>query len=220
MTAMHRAAIAILVAIGLSIPAAAAAQETEKGRLEWIQDRLGAGFYGGISFAAFNGVDIEDSPDVTHAAKTSPTVGGFMTLSLSERWDIQGEVAVATKGASLTDANNIRATTNLVYLEFPVLAKVKASSEWFGVYGFGGFAVAALFDGRTEDEFGTVIDVRPDIHSVDAGFLIGAGASIGSPGDQSVFFELRYEVGLRNLDPTGVVDSHNSVFSILAGLAM
>lgn len=213
--------MACTVALGLAVPAVASAQPAEEGRLEWIQNRLGAGFYAGISFAAFIGPGVDNSPD-EFSTKASPTAGGFMTLDVSERWAFQGEAVVATKGSAFLDssAGDQPAVTNLVYLEFPVLAKLKAEAGRFGVYGLFGFSVAAMFDGRTEDAFGLVVDVRPETNSVDAGLLFGGGVALGQPGQQRAFVELRYEGGLRNLDVNDQLERHNSVFSILAGLSM
>jgi hypothetical protein len=214
-------AFAVVLGVAAGAPRDARAQDGPT-RWEWVQARLGAGFYAGISFASFNGDDIDDSPNVTHTAKASPTFGGLMTLSISERFDVQGELALANKGASFTDELGARATTNLYYVEMPLLARGSLPLEKLTPYAYGGFSIGVLVEGRTNDEFGNPTDVAPSTNTVDPGFVIGAGAGIGPPRAARLFFDLRYEVGLRNIDDDDAGpprDAHNSVFSLLGGYA-
>jgi hypothetical protein len=206
-------------ALGSSVAGIAAASAQDPSRWERIQDRLGAGFYAGISFASFVGDDIDASAVATHT-KLAPTFGALLALEVSERFDLQGELALASKGAGFTDENGIDGTTNLYYLELPLLARAKLPLRRVTLYGQGGLSLAVLVEGRTEDEFRGRVDVAPTTESADVGFVLGAGAGFGGERRRQLFLELRYEAGLRNIDepPAGPDrDARNSVFSLLAG---
>ncbi len=222
MTAMQRVLALLTAALSLGVGSGVASAD-EPSALDWLQARLGGGFYAGISFASFNGQDIDDDPNIEHSATASPTFGALISLAISERFEVQSEVALATKGSTFTDQQDIRATTHLYYVEIPVLAKGRYPLKRFSPYGYGGLGLAVLVEGRTEDEFETRIDVGPVTKRTDVGLILGAGVAIGPPKDNQLFFELRYDLGLRNVDDPAMGpdrDAHNSVFSLLGGCAL
>src|SRR5215207_1585594 len=120
---MGMRAFTLIAGFVAALAAERSAAAQERGGFDGVIDRLGAGFYGGISISTFSGNDLDGSSMFSNTAKAAPTFAGLITLALNDRFALQGEAALATKGASFTDIDGVEGTINLYCVEFPVLIK-------------------------------------------------------------------------------------------------
>jgi len=215
---MMRALAGLTGAVAVvAMAGAASAQPAERSGMAGFVDRLGAGFYGGISISTFEGNDVDETTMFSNTAKASPTFGGLLTIALEERFALQGEVAFATKGASFADPLGTEGTINLYYIEFPILIKFQRAFTSVALRGYTGFAPAVMLEARIEDQFGGLVDVSSTTRGWDVGWVIAGGLGVGP-----LFFDLRYEVGLVSVEDGaegGDIEAHNSVLSLLGGYA-
>lgn len=146
------------------------------------------------------------------AAKTDFThrdgfIGGVFFGSSRPGASLATEIMYVKKGAELAGQ-----TTDLYYLEVPVLLKIKAGSRGLGVYGIGGPA----FDVKLKDSQ-TNVNVKANYDSLDVGLILGAGIEVSH-----LIVEGRYNWGLTNiLKPgslTGVTDIKTRTFALMAGV--
>lgn len=85
------------------------------------------GLKGGVNFANFTGVPIQNVSKSTYATFLA---GGFINLKAGDNFSIQPEVLFATQGVSL-DSNGLKTKYKINYLAVPVMAKFEFNSGFF-----------------------------------------------------------------------------------------
>ena len=200
------------------------------------------GFKGGLLLAKASGeISIDEFGDVEFDSKAGLGLGAYMSINISKYFAIQPEILYMQKGGQhdmsfeidfggqLISAD-VELDANLNYLEIPILAKVKvptASSITpffiagpavaFNIDAEAEITVTATVDGYTESETGTE-DIKDEISDTDVGIIFGGGAEFDL-GTVNLFFDVRYNIGLLNVDDIGVNDIKNRAFSFIAGIS-
>lgn len=115
---------------------------------------------------------------------TGLNLGVFARKPVSEIIDIQPELYISTKGASITYNSLLvdgTAKFNLTYIEMPILCVIKISHF---IHLEAGPYVSYLIDGKVKNmanvnlfNFEQNINVN-DFNRIDAGFIVGVGAEV------------------------------------------
>ena len=169
-----------------------------------VGDGFGFGVKGGWLYSNLQAA----KSDFTHRGGF---IGGVFFASSRPGASVATEVLYLKKGAELAGQ-----TTDLYYLEVPVLLRVKGGSRGMGFYGIGGPA----FDIKLKDSQ-TNFNVKANYESLDLGFIVGAGIEASR-----LIVEGRYNWGLRNIlkagggltGLTGVTDIKTRSFALMAGV--
>lgn len=187
------------------------------------QDRQ-FGVKAGVNVAAttFSGDDPTDEYD---ERRPGWTAGAFGVLPLTTHVAVQIEALFSQKGSQVrVDAADARATLELDYLDFPVLARVSGpQSGRTRFHAFAGPSVAFRLAARrrlarTGESFssGFVDNIEREVERFDFGVVAGAGADSG----RRLVVDVRYSWGLTNLiddAPSGVAIK-NRVLALMAGV--
>lgn len=141
----------------------------------------------GVTFTNFTGDGDSDG-------KTGFYVGGFVDLSISEKFHIQPELLYSSEGAD---------KASIDYIRIPVMAKYYVA-EGFNLQAGPnvGFKVATENDAL--DEFTKSTD-----------FGLGLGAAYDLP--MGLIIEARYNLGLANISDVSGFDSKNTGFQVGLG---
>lgn len=193
------------------------------------------GVKGGVNFASVGGDDLGDIK-----GRTGFHIGGLVEIPVSDKFSVQPELLYSAQGAKSEYSESfaemgmnisVKATSkiNLDYINIPIMAK------YYVIDGLAieagpqiGFLMSAKAKGDVEitgdfppelldmfeGEFGSMDeDVKDQFSTVD--FAVGLGASYRL--DMGVFFGLRYNLGLSNINKEGDGKNQNNVFQISAG---
>jgi hypothetical protein len=175
---------------------------------------IGFGVKGGVNLATQSTAGTAGSTPLD--TRTGILAGGFVTVPLGSRLDLQAEGLYALKGAKLT-FQGIGSTLALDYLEVPLLARWRLTGGHRRLFAAGGIAPAlrlraralTTFSGSTE-----ALDVADQVERLDLGAVAGGGVEIGS-----LILDARYTLGLRNVDTAaaGSDRTRNRAISLAAG---
>ena len=170
--------------------------------------------------------------------------GGYVNIPISKVLSFRQELMFSQKGWQKNIQHNIAArldgeevhnyrleiveTTNLNYLELPLLARVNLTTDRITKpYILGGLSLGINLSSKakyeseeTEYIYGVkVLDEedsgtydRDDIRTFDLGLVTGIGVE-----ENNLIFELRYTYGLIDIKQGGDYDLKNSAISITAG---
>lgn len=179
------------------------------------------GVKAGVNYATIGGDDTEDIK-----GRIAFHIGGMAAFGLTESVFIQPELLLSLQGARFEESETFMGqtitaeeNTNLTYLNVPVMVKVFLSGgEGFNLQ-FGpqlGFLLAAKsvgevsMGGDTED---WDEDIKEDLNSVDFGVGLGLGYETAT----GLSMNVRYNLGLSNLNTEGDDKNNNSVFQLSVG---
>ncbi|AHG92921.1 Outer membrane protein beta-barrel domain protein (plasmid) [Gemmatirosa kalamazoonensis] len=179
------------------------------------------GVLGGASAATFHDAEAE----MRH--RVAALLGAYAVIAVSRHVAIRPELLYSMKGAQAREIVNSPAgpipstfTTNVDYVEVPVLARVEvASTGRVAPYLIGGPAVALRGVCDTEErgvvEIGRSTDCGDTVRRFDAGMVLGAGVAIGRIGAGALDVGARYDVGLVRIVPG--TSERNRALSLTAG---
>ena len=185
------------------------------------------GFRGGLSLATFGGNDAGNA-----ASRTALSFGGFFNVPVSNVLSVQVGAGLARKGVGETELGpelQLKLELKLDYLEIPILLTFSPPAT--GDVGFNFFIGPALGFKTSCTVIASNANVivnsacgapslDPPLKSVDLGAMVGAGLDIGLTANASLVLDGFYNLGLTNIDDSGVDnDTKNRAFSILAGLS-
>lgn len=145
-------------------------------------------------------------------SRTSFHIGGLVEIPVMGKFSVQPELLYSSEGSDWSFGSS-DSNLKLDYLRLPVLAKYYIIKGLTGEAGpvFGFLATAKNDDGD---------DIKDQFKSFDAAFAIGASYRL----DMGVFFSLRYNKGLLNVnedfEENGVTYSYknqSNVFQVSAG---
>lgn len=141
-------------------------------------------------------------------------IGGFYSMPLADAIDLEVSGLISTKGSKIKD-DNIKMTTNIVYLEIPILAKYnlelsKGNSLFIGAGPYAGIGLAGKtkvsfigFSDSKSLDFGN--DDDSDIKRLDLGLATALGFNL-----DGIIIGLGYDFGLTNNAPKGDSDNKTS----------
>jgi len=182
--------------------------------------RTTGGIKGGLNLARFSGDDAGDDQELLMGY----CAGVFIAFNLGDTLAIQPEILYTVKGTKLEAGGIIfnetaKATTEISYLEIPLLLKLSMSTEGSIIPRlFVGPAAAVKLDAKAKFEYAGISEEEDieNIKDVDFGLVAGAGFDIGV-----LTVEARYTLGLVSINDTELeeIDIRNSVFSVMAGFS-
>ena len=146
-------------------------------------------------------------------ARVGLQVGGVLTQKISDNFSMQYEAIYSQKGIAQTAAFSgveMKAETNIDYLEIPVLAKYKVMDK-VSIYG-GGYAGLALSKKLkiTVSSVSGEADLGNQANDLDYGLILGGQMRI----TDKIIVDARYNLGLTKVLKSG--DNKNSTISIAA----
>jgi hypothetical protein len=175
------------------------------------------GFKIGFNVANIRGDGTEDLD-----SKLGVSLGGFVTYSFNVVWAVQGEMLYTMKGASEKTTvlgQKVDITTSLNYLEFPILARgsIPGNNDVMPVF-IAGFAPSFNLVASATAESGdlTATEDLDAVSSFDLGLVFGGGVDVKA-GTGKVIGDLRYTLGLLNINDEEDDFAGNGVFSLLVG---
>jgi len=160
------------------------------------------GVKAGVNLTSFTGDDADGFESLVGFA-----FGGFISHSLSENIAIQPEVLFSMKGAK-TEIGDIDLKYN--YIEIPVLLKYTLPTDGLlKPMFFAGPSFGILMSAEADGE-----DFKDDSKSTDLSIVVGAGLQI-----EALSFDIRYTMGMTELDDTETLCIKHSNFSLMVGFA-
>ncbi len=166
----------------------------------------------GLNFATFGG---DNSTFYTNATKF--LFGGFMEYDFIKNFGLQGELLYNSLGAGYS-SQGATGNYSIPYLEIVALAKynipVDRSVKIFFVAGpqFG----IKLSANAHSDANSTDTDISQYISGSDFDIVIGTGVAF-KVGPGSIITDIRYNIGLSNINKTSPPSNSNQSFSIAVG---
>ena len=176
------------------------------------QGIVGVGPKIGLNFASWGG---DNSSDFTSTTKFF--FGGFLDYILVKDFYLQGELLYNTVGTGVS-VQGQTGTISISYLEIVALAKynipVDKSVKIFFVAGPQlGIKLSANVH---VDANGTDTDYGQYISGSDFDIVVGTGTSF-KVGPGNIVVDLRYNIGLSNVQKTSPPSNSNQVFSLAVG---
>ena len=161
----------------------------------------------GHNSSTFAGNDI---PGKGVSSQGGMALGGFVCYKFSQRFSLQQEAFITTKGAKINTVGDVYLSNIFIYFELPLLAKITFRSEHqlkpnlFLGPAFGITVMAA-----------NNVAILEDIRSYDLGVVLGAGIEVWK-----ISLDLRFTIGLLGFDQSADdIDLKNRTFSIMVGFA-
>lgn len=176
-----------------------------------VSAQVKVGLKGGLSFA--NGKFSEGTSSETSGSLTRINLGLTLDFKGSDNFNIQTGLMFNGMGAKETDGNET-VKLPLNYLSFPVLAKVKFGS---GFYGFAGPQLSVLLSAKVKYDGGTD-DLKNDLKGTSLFGLFGLGYSVNDK--FSIYAD--YTAGLTDLSKVSTNGSKYTAnaFSIGVGIGL
>jgi len=141
---------------------------------------------------------------------------------------IQPELLYVQKGAKIdTGFDEVDSKVHIDYIEIPVLLKASFGAGSAKPNLFVGPAIGILMSAKVKTSVEGVdlgdlaeVDMKDELNSMDLGLVIGGGVDIGK-----MLLEVRYEIGLSNLNKTpegyegDMPKTSNGALLIMAGIS-
>ncbi len=173
------------------------------------------GVKAGASFANIFGEDVFDQK-----FRLGLALGGFLTYGLSERVALQPELLFVMKGSRYksTRFGEYKETMSFNYLEVPLLAKYVVSRKPVPVAIFAGPALSLKLGAKVKYEWEGLAEEEDveGLKGADFGLAIGAGTEYNLSRTGRFTLDLRYTLGLANIDEDGGT-VRNGTFLFLVG---
>lgn len=189
------------------------------------QGGLSLGLKAGLNIANAS-IDPENlyGAGVSKGSRTGFMVGGVAEFGLSPMIFIQVEPMYAQKGTKYEGGGGT-ATFKLDYLEIPILFKAKfTAGDAVKPYVFAGPNVGINLASKITTEGGGITqdtDIKDSLKTVDFGIDFGAGAEFKVAPKIAITGDVRYSLGLANIDNSsspGAPSIKPNGFQILVGV--
>ncbi|MEL6658440.1 MAG: porin family protein [Bacteroidota bacterium] len=173
----------------------------------------------GVNIGSWGGDDIFDDAD--YGSITGLQFGAVAVIPVSDKFAIQPELVYLQKGSSFEFdflGDKIESNTTLNYLEIPILARINVTDGPTQIFINAGPSIGFGLSGTISSESGgeeSEVDIDFDedgISSFDFGLAVGAGVQL-EVGPGQIFFDVRYLLGLANLDDSEPEDEQIDVFN-------
>ncbi len=168
---------------------------------------LSFGIRTGINSATVN-VEDESGLNVEPESRTGLDIGLMLEIGLTEDFSIQPEIHYMQKGFEQVFeilGDEFESELSLNYLEIPILAKYSFGSETVRGFVNAGPSLGYALSGKTIESFNgdkeeTDLDFEEEEFSrLDFSFALGGGIGFKT-GPATIFVDVRYLLGLSNLD--------------------
>lgn len=133
-------------------------------------------------------------------------IGGTANFEINDKFSFETGLGLSTKG-STHKVGDIRSSSNLLYIDIPLTAKMSFDMGGAKLYGIlGPYCAIAVAASSKYDKTSTKIDIGSDktkdgLTRFDYGLLVGAGVEI-----EAIQVGLTYGYGLGNVIPGGDAD--------------
>lgn len=186
------------------------------------------GVKGGVNFANLN-VDFGGvygdygvyGFDDNYKMKIGFNVGAFAEYKFTDKWAIQPEVLYSLQGSKreFKDVDgDYDVKSNLSYVNIPIMVKFYPIPK---LYAEAGPQIGVLVNAKykaSEKIYGNDVneelednkDAKDDFKSIDFGFNIGAGYEF----TENLFVNLRYNIGLSDIDDTPDPDGEDYFYDL------
>jgi hypothetical protein len=169
---------------------------------------VGAKF--GLNFASVGGDNSS-----SYSGTTKIFFGGFMDYNIIKDFGVRGELLYNTTGTGIPNGD-----VSFSYLEIVALAKYNISVDpsvkiFFDAGPQLGIKLSANAHNNANS---TDTDISSQVSGTDFDIVIGTGVSF-KVGTGSIIADLRYNIGLSNLNKTSPPSNTNQVFSLGVGYA-
>ncbi|MEN0006281.1 MAG: porin family protein [Bacteroidota bacterium] len=199
-----------------------------------VDAQISIGPKAGINIATLNGFPLGDDDDVDLRYATFLNIGAVAEIPLKDRLFIQPEISFIQKGllAESEDSSfDDKAVLRLNYLDINALVKYKYLGETVGGYlGIGpyvGYAMSGIVKSEV-NVGGTTVETETDLelgedesgfNRFDFGFTFGGGLVVPIENLPEFFLDVRYLLGITNLndDDTDDADVSNRGIGITVG---
>ncbi|GAA3507980.1 porin family protein [Aquimarina addita] len=163
-----------------------------------------AGFKGGVSYTGITG-DLDNA-----GSRIRVHLGAVVEYPISSTFFIQGELLYSAQGYTV-DIENMEQKISLNYLSLPIIAKYYVTEQ---ISIESGPQFSTLSTVRNED----VAD-NDDFFNSFSNFDFSWGFGAGYKLESGLFFQLRYNLGLSNINDTAVFDvtNRNSIGQLSIG---
>lgn len=195
---------------------------------------ISAGMKAGFSVARFWGDDADFEGSISIPALPSLNVSydmnarlgfcalGYISLGVNDVFFVQPEAGIGSRGASYEVSmmgNTSESETQLYYLDFPLLLKVRIPTYSPVMPAFAAGPQLSVCVAAEADDGDNEQDLRDNISDVDFGFATSAGLDIEVPfGFMTV--EIRYGMGFLTISEDDEdAEIFNFAFSFMAGFA-
>lgn len=180
---------------------------------------LSVGIKGGLNFATIGG---DDASELKTVMKFNG--GAFLAYDILDQLVLQGELLYDQKGCKWDETGATLPTRSwtLSYLDIVALAKYVIPTQGdIKPVLYGGPSLGILLSAKIHEEgSGQSLDenIKDNIAGTDFSLVIGAGAmyKIGNGG---LLFDIRYCIGLSNINKNSTDNNTNQVFSVNIGYA-
>ena len=178
-----------------------------------VASTLSAGKYStngmklGLNYSKFIGKDI---PGKGVNSIPGFSLGGFINYKLNDRFSLQPEVLITTKGSLINTVGDINLHNVFIYYEMPVLVKFTfPGNRRFKPILFCGPAVDVTCLTINDTNFPN------DIRKIDLGFILDAGIEFSK-----ISLDIRYNQGLLSFDKSADdISLKNSTISFIVGFS-
>lgn len=180
------------------------------------------GVKAGVNVADVSFDDPAETVDTDNV--TGLIAGGFVRLG-GPVFAVQPELLFSQKGFSTGDLDGAEAEFSLDYFEVPVLLSARLPAPLVRPFAYAGPVFSFETSCEASGEEGGIsisaecdeIDVTTE--TTDVGVAFGAGVDLNL-GRVNLIGDLRYTLGLRDVDPDEDAEAKNRAWSIMAGIGI
>lgn len=176
---------------------------------------------GGKLGLSFGKVSVENT---STSGRTAIIFGGAAEMALSRSFALEADLLLDMKGGSTQNQQGGKNTFKLTYLTIPVLAKFVIPIEGADIRPqvYSGLYMSLKMNcsgeqsagGNSTDQECKALGFDPS--GIDFGFVLGGGIEVGA-GPGAITGDLRYNLGLSNIQGLTGNSVKNRSFQILAG---
>jgi hypothetical protein len=200
---------------------AVAATDSKRSTSRYDHTHLGLDVHGGLSVANLSGPAVSSS-GYSIDNNYGFTMGGGYDCELSSNFAVRPELNFVQKGFSVP-VDNVRASLNMYYLEMPLL--LKGSTDMGSIrpnlvagpavgVNVGNSVTARSSDGNASVK---VDSVDTGLKKLDYGFQMGGGVEIPTDSQNAITADIRYDLGLANINGDSGGEIKNRAFLFTMG---
>lgn len=181
--------------------------------------QISFGIKGGVNVAEFSFQD--QGTSIPQSSINGFTLGAVLEVALGKNFFLQPEAIFVQRGSELnTSLTNL--TTNVNYLDIPVLLKIKIlNTNLLNINLLGGPSFGLALNGEETDQGGQTIDINfggdNGLKRFDLGINAGGGVGINL-GSVGVFGDIRYLFGVSDISEDANREIRNKGLNLSVGL--
>jgi hypothetical protein len=183
---------------------------------------------GGQMGINFSSLSVSPSNGLSWSGRTTFVVGGVFEVGISQLFWLQPEVSYVSGGAKTSGfvgADPATQTNSYNFIEVTPLMKLKFGHKDFKPYIIAGPKVGILtgasqqVDINSANPTSKTTDIKDNAESLNLSIDFGAGSDYYIDQQTSLFMDLRYSIGLTNLNktPNSAETDKTSGFLIMVG---